>query len=108
MPTIANNIEQNRSIDGLSLVIALWCKICASATEQATAITILDAQKQVLADKANLALNDSSAFIGMQEVFGNVGHNECFQQAFEKWLDTIGTIGTNGIEKTLSIYVDAE
>ena len=102
LSTISDNIDASRSINGLSLVIALWCKLCMRANSPEGNINLHDDSASVLTEKALLANSSAEAFIGMTEVFGGLSSNDLFASLFKKWLHKLVN---KGVEATLQSYI---
>lgn len=102
LPTIVDNTASNRSIQGLSLVIALWCKLLQQAIRSDSQVNILDNKTLIHFKKAQLAHIEPSEFIKMPEVFGELSQNQAFAVSFEDYLNKLNAIG---VEATLKEYV---
>ena len=102
LPTIVDNTASNRSIQGLSLVIALWCKLLQQAIRSDSQVNILDNKTLIHFKKAQLAHIEPSEFIKMPEVFGELSQNQAFAVSFEDYLNKLNAIG---VEATLTEYV---
>jgi mannitol 2-dehydrogenase len=103
LPIIVDNIECSRTIKGLSLVIALWCKLCKSAGSPQANINLHDNLAPVLTNKALQANSSHTVFIGMTDVFGGLGSNELFGTLFKQWLNLLDK---KGVEATLESYIN--
>jgi mannitol 2-dehydrogenase len=57
-----------------------------------------------LSELAYKAKTDPNCWLGMKDVYGKVGDNKVFQEAFAKQLQSIHD---NGVEATLAAYVQA-
>jgi len=105
LPTISDNIKASRSINGLSLVIALWCTLCMRASDPQGNINLHDEYSVALSEKALQAYSSPATFIGITEVFGGLGNNALFASFFGKWLHQLKNIGVNA---TLESYINNE
>jgi mannitol 2-dehydrogenase len=102
VPVIADNLLAGRSIKGLALESALWCRYCAGITDSGTVIEPNDPnwdRLQVLALKAK---GDPAAWLSMNDVYGEVAQNRSFAEAFSGALAAIWKSGTH---QALSDYV---
>jgi mannitol 2-dehydrogenase len=102
VPVIADNLKAGRSIEGLALESALWCRYCAGTTDSGKVIEPNDPswdRLQALALKAKL---DPLQWLTMDDIYGDVAGHETFRTAFAKWLDHLWKHGT---AKTLNVYL---
>jgi mannitol 2-dehydrogenase len=103
LPTIIDNIDNSRSISGLSLVIALWCKLLQCAAIKGNGIHLLDSNHQAHFKKAQLANANPDIFMQMTGVFGELSQSSLFTVSFTNHLEKLNTIG---VEATLKAYVE--
>jgi mannitol 2-dehydrogenase len=104
LPTIRANIEDGRSIKGLSLVIAAWCRFCAATTEPDTNLTLQDEQAEELTKQALLARSQPGAFLQMENIFGDLADSEQFVKAFSSALNSLWQ---QGVQNTLQDYISS-
>lgn len=102
VPTIADGLKAGKSVDGLALVSALWCRYCMGTTETGETIAPNDPQWDRLQMKAEAAKADPAAWLGMADVYGGVGLNPIFAGAFAKALTTIQT---KGVDTAMKEYI---
>ena len=57
-----------------------------------------------MSELAQKAKTDPNCWLAMKDVYGKVGENKVFQEAFAKQLKSIQE---NGVEKTLAAYVES-
>lgn len=103
LPTITSNIATNKSINGLSLVLALWCILCQKAGDQDGNIVIHDAQQALLTEAAIGAQSDPKTFIEKRDIFGNLAESKLLQSQFAKWLNYLHC---DGVDATLIRYIN--
>ncbi|MFT2091124.1 mannitol dehydrogenase family protein [Paraglaciecola sp. 2405UD69-4] len=103
LPIISANLELNRDVKGLALVVALWCRLCAAAGAAESSITLEDQQATRLIKQALLAKENPKAFLQMPDIFGTLCDNERFAGHFETWLTSLWDHGT---ANTLKQYLD--
>ncbi|MBK1622135.1 mannitol dehydrogenase family protein [Afifella marina] len=103
VPTIADRLKEGRSVAGLALESALWCRYCFGETESGAVIEPNDPNWDLLVPKAQAARADPGEWLGMDDVYGDVGRNDDFRELFAHWLRTLWDEGT---EKTLQRYLD--
>jgi mannitol 2-dehydrogenase len=82
LPTLADALARNMPIDGLALEVALWCRYCAESREAGGAILLEDERAAELACAAVAAKEDPGAFLALRDVFGELGGNARFADAF--------------------------
>ncbi|OOY43714.1 hypothetical protein BOV92_10605 [Solemya velum gill symbiont] len=102
LPTIADRLEQGLPVNGLALEVALWCRYCAGTDDSGKPLSVDDEKAERLQKNAQLARSEPKAFLGMSDIFGNMGSNEAFVSQFS---DALGSLWENGTEATLQSYV---
>lgn len=103
LPTICDNLDDARSVNGLSLVIALWCKVCMLAHFNMSGIVLLGDDNQAIIDAALKASDTPETFIGMSQVFGALSQSPELLSRFSFWL---AMIHKDGVEPTLQHYIN--
>ncbi len=103
LPTTADRLKAGKSITGLSLVSALWCRFCAGTTDSGKPTNYLDASAERLKVEALKAKDDPKAFLAMTDIFGEVGTASVFAQSFSGILHTLWD---KGARSTLQLYLD--
>lgn len=104
VPVIADNLKAGRSISGLALESALWCRYCAGTTDSGKIIEPNDPIWPRLNALALQAKSDPLLWLGMEDIYGDVGKDENFRAAFAGWLTMIWRDGT---AKALQNYISA-
>ncbi len=102
VPVIADNLKAGRSISGLALESALWCRYCAGVSDSGKAIEANDPIWDKLTALAQQAKSDPMAWLSLRDVYGDVADSEIFQQAFAQWLTNLWSKGTAA---TLKEYI---
>lgn len=102
LPIITQNIKENRSIEGLSLVIALWCLFCDKTSKDINQ-KLIDENAEQLAFLSDKSLTNPSEFLKMDHVFGSLNSNSCFIQSFS---NAFLSLVQNGVEESLSNYAN--
>jgi len=102
-PVAVDNLKAGRSIDGIAIVSAMWCRYCMGKTESGKVIEPNDPQWDKLQALANKAKDDPVVWLGMTDVYGDLGKEPVFQASFEKALKSVLD---DGVEATLQKYVD--
>jgi len=103
LPTLTERLNAGQPIDGLALEIALWCRYCMGTRDDGSALTIEDENADRLTENARRAETEPGAFLAMTEIFGSLGKDTVFAEAFSRALKALGRDGTVG---TLASYVN--
>ena len=103
LPSVASRLADGRSIEGLALVGALWCRYCHGATESGVAIEPNDPNWARLNAAAIEARRDPRAWLAMTDIFGDVGSNPLYVDAFCRALERVWREGTRAV---LERYVE--
>ncbi|WP_421989332.1 mannitol dehydrogenase family protein [Roseococcus sp.] len=94
IPTIADRLAQGLPIEGLALESALWCRYCFGTTDSGAVIAPNDPNWELLTETAARAKDDPFAWLAMQDIYGAIGENAIFRDAFAKALKALWTDGT--------------
>ena len=86
IPTIADRLKAGKSIDGLALESALWCRYCFGTTDSGAVIEPNDPNWERLQATARDAHDDASAWLAMADIYGEVGKSPVFATAFASHL----------------------
>ena len=103
LPSVANRLADGRSIDGLALVGALWCRYCYGETESGATIEANDPNWSRLTAVAIEARRDPRAWLGMTDIFGDVGSHPVYAGAFCRSLERVWQEGSRAV---LARYVE--
>jgi mannitol 2-dehydrogenase len=103
VPAIADNLKAGRSIDGLALESALWCRYCFGVTESGKTIEPNDPSWDRLQALASKAKDDPLAWLSMDDVYGDVAKSDVMREAFSRWLQALWRDGT---AETLRRYIE--
>lgn len=102
VPTAGDGLKAGKSVDGLALVSAMWCRYCMGTTEAGETIPANDPQWDALQSKAQAAKKDPTVWLGMIDVYGDVGLDPVFKESFGKALTTIEN---KGVEIVMQEYI---
>jgi len=102
IPTIADRLKAGKGIEGLALESALWCRYCFGTTDSGKVIEPNDPNWDRMTATAKAAKDDPSKWLAMSDIYGDVGKNAGFAEAFARWLNALWTDGTR---KTLQRYI---
>jgi mannitol 2-dehydrogenase len=102
VPVIADNLKAGRSISGLALESALWCRYCAGTSDSGKVIEPNDPSWDRLQALALKAKTDPVQWLTMDDIYGDVAKDESFRTAFTNWLTMLWRDGT---AQTLKAYI---
>ncbi|WEK05090.1 MAG: mannitol dehydrogenase family protein [Candidatus Devosia phytovorans] len=103
IPSALDRVQRQQSVNGLSLVSALWCRYCYGTTDSGAVIEPNDPSWDRLTAQAKLAKENPSAWLAMSDIYGDLANDPTFIAAFTKALTTLWEIGTKA---TLERYLD--
>ena len=102
VPVVHDALKGGIKIDGLALVSAMWCKYCQGKTELGEVIAPNDPQWDRLQAVAKAASQEPKAWLRMTDVYGEVGEDESFAEAFSS---ALRVIEANGVESAMLQYI---
>ncbi|MHA6641475.1 mannitol dehydrogenase family protein [Mesorhizobium sp. A623] len=102
IPTIADRLKAGKSIAGLALESALWCRYCFGTTDSGAVIEPNDPSWDRLQATAKAAKDAPAAWLAMEDIYGDVGRSEAFTVAFAHALDELWA---KGARETLTRYL---
>jgi mannitol 2-dehydrogenase len=103
IPSIADRLKAGKSVTGLALESALWCRYCYGETDSGKAIAPNDpAQWDRLLSAAKRAKEEPSAWLAMHDIYGDTAKAAVFQTAFA---DALSALWNNGTRETLARYI---
>ena len=102
VPPMADRLRAGQSIKGLALESALWCRYCFGTTDSGRVIEPNDPNWGRLQTAARAAKTDPSAWLAMDDIYGDVGKHPVMQKEFDVALHSLWSLGT---VETLSAYV---
>jgi mannitol 2-dehydrogenase len=94
IPTIADRLKAGKGIEGLALESALWCRYCFGTTDSGAVIEPNDPNWERMTATAKAAKSEPSAWLGMSDIYGDVGKNAVFAGAFARHLKALWKDGT--------------
>lgn len=103
LPIVNANLVNGQSLQGLALVVALWCRLCAQGADGDNQIVLDDAQAPRLIAQSLLARDNPLVFLQMDDIFGTLAVQPEFVAAFSKWLAMLWEVGA---AKTLAFYLE--
>jgi len=105
VPPIADRLAEGKSIAGLVLESALWCRYCYGTTDSGKVIEPNDPNWDMLQARAKKAKDDPQHWLDMAEIYGDVGKNPHMQEQFAT---TLKAIWKNGAEATVKAYLSGK
>ena len=102
-PILNDALAKDAPIDGLTLIEALWARMCAGTREDGSLITPNDPFWDTLNTAALAAKADPKIWIQQNHIYGKLGQNPRFAAAFEKWLTVVWDKGT---QAAIELYLD--
>ncbi len=102
LPILSDALAARGSVEGLSLVEALWARMCAGTREDGSVIEANDPDWDRLHDLAKAAQADPSKWLEQPQIYGDLAENAQFCDAFTKWLTHLWADGTRA---TLQRYL---
>ncbi len=103
VPTIEDRLKAGGSVEGLAFESAFWCRYCLGVTEGGEVIAPNDPNWDQLQQVARAAQDDPARWLAMTDVYGDLGQNTEFQNAFAS---ALRSIATDGVEATLTRYCE--
>ncbi len=97
VPSIADRLKAGAGIEGLALESALWCRYCYGETEGGEAIEPNDPNWDRLTAVARQARSEPTAWLDMEEIYGEVGRAQPFRDAFAAALRSLWADGTRTV-----------
>ncbi|CAN7148741.1 mannitol dehydrogenase family protein [Bosea sp. LjRoot90] len=94
LPTLRDALRADGPVDGLALVSALWCRYCYGETESGQPIAPNDPNWPRLTMQAQQARLAPEAWLAMQDIYGDLGQDRRFREAFDLALQRIWQFGT--------------
>jgi mannitol 2-dehydrogenase len=102
VPVISDQLKAGRSIRGLALESALWCRYCYGTTESGAVIPANDPSWDRLNKTAIAAKADPQAWLAMSDIYGDVGTSPLMQSEFAAALKSLWA---NGTKATVQAYL---
>jgi mannitol 2-dehydrogenase len=102
VPVVADNLKAGRSIKGLALESALWCRYCYGVSESGKIIEPNDPSWDRLQALSRKAKDEPLQWLTMEDIYGDVAKSDEFRAAFAAALSSLWAKGT---EPTLRDYL---
>ncbi len=108
LPILRDALQVGASVEGLALVEALWARMCEGTREDGSAIEPNDPFWDALVAAARQARDKPRTWVEQKHIYGDLGSQAAFVDAFERWLTLIWNSGTeSAIAKYCGMPVDA-
>ena len=101
VPPIADRLAANKSIKGLALESALWCRYCYGTTDSGKVIEANDPSWDRLQTTAHRAKSNPTAWLAMDDIYGDVGKHPVMVKEFS---DALNSLWSQGTTATLKAY----
>jgi len=105
LPVVEARLAEGKSIDGLALESALWCRYCFGRSESGAEIPPNDPDWTRLQQHAGLAREDPLQWLEMRDIYGALADQETFRTAFA---GALGSLWREGTAATLKAYITAQ
>ncbi|HEV7252149.1 MAG TPA: mannitol dehydrogenase family protein [Mesorhizobium sp.] len=102
IPAIADRLKAGAPVEGLALESALWCRYCFGVTDSGQEIAPNDPNWDRLQATAREARESPAAWLGMDDIYGEVGRAPAFRSAFA---DALTALWRDGTARTLENYL---
>ena len=103
LPILRDALASGTSVEGLSLVEALWARMCAGTREDGSEIEANDPYWDTLVVTAQRTKQEPLAWLEMRQTYGDLADQPRFASAFAKWLTLIWD---QGVEATMKQYCE--
>ncbi len=94
LPILRDGLAAGAPVEGLSLVEALWARMCAGTRDDGSAIADNDPNWAALQGAALIARDRPAAWLEQAEIYGPLAQDGRFADAFSRWLPLIWGQGT--------------
>lgn len=105
LPTIDARLGAGHPVDGLALESALWCRYCYGTTDSGAAIAPNDPNWNRLTAQAKLARDTPQKWLEMADIYGDLGGEPVFADAFAT---ALSALWQNGVAATLIAYINGD
>jgi mannitol 2-dehydrogenase len=103
--SISDRLKAGKSVEGLALESALWCRYCYGTTDSGKVIEPNDPNWDHLQSVARSAKGNPSAWLGMREIYSDIGKAPALVLSFTK---SLNDIWAQGAEATVKAYLAAK
>ncbi len=93
VPSLRDALAAGGSIEGLALASALWCRYCQGTTDSGAVTPPNDPNWDRLTSLSQAARQDPTVWLGMTEVYGDLGQDLRLREAFARHLASLWQLG---------------
>ena len=101
--SVRDNLKIGKSPDGLALSSALWCQYCLGRNDRGDLIGANDPNWESLQETARRAQDDPDIWLRQDAIYGSVGLNQQFRDAFAL---NLRSLQANGTERTIRAFLN--
>jgi mannitol 2-dehydrogenase len=101
LPVIRENLAAGGEIRRSAAVVAGWARYCEGVDEEGRPIEVMDHRRDRLMANARRQREDSLAFLGDRELFGDLVDDERFTASYRAALDSLHERGARATLETL-------
>ncbi len=102
VPVVADRLKAGKSIKGLALESALWCRYCFGTTDSGAVIEANDPSWDRLQRTAQAAKINPTVWLAMSDIYGDVANAPEFRDAF---VASLNSVWTKGAKATVEEYL---
>jgi mannitol 2-dehydrogenase len=97
LPSVRDGLASGNTVAGLALVSALWCRYCAGTTDSGSEIAPNDPDWADLQTRALAARNNPALWLDNRVIYGELGDDPVFADAFSQSLRALWSEGTAAV-----------
>ena len=97
LPSVRERLARGEDISGLALVGALWCRYCTGTLEDGSEIEPNDPNWDALKAAARAAKDEPQRFLEQRDIFGDLGSNPTYADAFAGHLRALWREGVRAV-----------
>ena len=94
LPSVRDGLRAGTPVEGLALVSAAWCRYCCGTRENGTTIAPNDPMWSDLQKRALAARDNPASWLENRAIYGDLGQQPRFADAFVRWLTMLHREGT--------------
>ncbi len=104
LPIVRDALAAGGPVEGLSLVEALWARMCAGTREDGSVIEANDPNWDALQAVSEATRSRPQAWLEQSHLYGDLAQDARFAAAFERWLTALWQ---DGVSATLRAYAQS-
>lgn len=101
LPVVREQLASGGPCDVAVLAVAAWARYAGGTDEAGQPIPVVDARRERLAPLLPPRNDDPGAVLAAREVFGDLGDDPSFRQAFVRAADALARFGSRGAAERL-------